>query len=127
MNKSTEYIKKWRHSLIGDKLLRYRERSNREWKKHRQTPKGRFNTYKQSAKTYHREFLLTFKQFMEYWQKPCFYCGSGIATIGLDRIDSLKGYLPDNIVACCAYCNKMKLNYNTDDFIEHCKVIANRF
>ena len=45
----------------------------------------------------------------------------------IDRIDSNKGYTKDNIVLCCFYINKMKNNLETKDFVEICKIIADRF
>lgn len=42
---------------------------------------------------------------------------------GIDRIDSLKGYEIDNCVPCCARCNRMKLDYNIDKFLDNVKLI----
>jgi hypothetical protein len=42
---------------------------------------------------------------------------------GLDRIDSKKGYLKDNVVPCCAKCNKAKSDMKYYEFIEHIKKI----
>lgn len=38
---------------------------------------------------------------------------------GIDRLDSLKGYIEDNCVACCGKCNKMKMDTNVTDFLNH--------
>ena len=45
----------------------------------------------------------------------CTYCKSSLNKngIGLDRLDSLKGYTKENCVACCYDCNKVKSNVLT--------------
>ena len=61
---------------------------------------------------------------------PCFYCGAeksnhkvtknckeGFDHNGIDRIDSSKGYTPDNVVPCCKICNKAKMDMDQKDFI----------
>ena len=87
------------------------------------SPVKKLNTYKNSAKRRKVEFELNMELFMQYWNKPCFYCGSEIKTIGLDRKDNNKGYVIGNIIPCCSRCNSMKSNMNTDDFINQCKQI----
>ena len=42
---------------------------------------------------------------------------------GIDRVDSSKGYLPNNVVACCTTCNRMKLDHSRNEFITHLKSI----
>lgn len=90
---------------------------------YRQTPKGKYETYKSNASKYRREFTLTFEQFMIFWQKQCYYCNCKIDTIGIDRLDSTKGYTLENIVPCCAEHNRMKLNFSLDEFILNCKKV----
>jgi hypothetical protein len=80
------------------------------------TPRGRYVTYKNGAKARNISFDLSFDQFMEFWQADCSYCGRPIPTIGLDRIDSSKGYELDNVVSCCARCNRMKMDSTTEDW-----------
>ncbi len=36
---------------------------------------------------------------------------------GIDRIDSSRGYEPDNCLPACGMCNTMKLDYSLDEFI----------
>lgn len=59
-----------------------------------------------------------------FWNKPCHYCGEEIVGIGIDRVNNKIGYQVDNIVPCCAWCNKMKLVATKEDFINHCKKIV---
>lgn len=100
--------------------------TKKRYKEWNQTKRGRFSRYKRSAKEKNIEFDLTFEQFITFWQKPCYYCGSPIKTIGLDRVDYNKGYEVKNLVPCCFTCNAMKSSiFNSkEDFIAHCKKIA---
>jgi len=93
----------------------------RQWQS---TPKGRYSQYKRSAKSKGTEFKLTFGQFVEYWNKPCHYCGLEIKEIGLDRVNNKIGYLFSNIVPCCEWCNKTKRHLDVDEFINRCKKVA---
>ena len=45
---------------------------------------------------------------------------------GIDRIDSSKGYIKSNVVACCSKCNIMKNVYSEKEFLNHVEQI-NRF
>jgi len=98
----------------------HREEKSAQWKKRYQTPPGKYIAYKSGARDRGIEFSLTKEEFTEFWQQPCFYCGGEIATIGLDRVDSAKGYEKGNVVPCCTTCNYMKLDHTLDEFIEHC-------
>lgn len=44
---------------------------------------------------------------------------------GIDRIDSSKGYYKENCVSCCTKCNRMKLDYDINDFLNHINNIFN--
>lgn len=74
-------------------------------------PKHRFNHAVSRAKYLNLEWTLTLEQHQLLLATgKCFYCpGLLPATgVGLDRIDHLRGYLPDNVVPCCASCNRLK-------------------
>jgi len=86
--------------------------------------KYKYYSYKSRAKTRGKEWKLSYNVFKELWQKSCYYCGSEIKTIGIDRVDNSKGYILNNIVPCCETCNKAKLCLSENDFIEHCKRIV---
>ena len=73
------------------------------------THKKRFYIYKHSATRKGIDFEISFEQFLEYWQKPCHYCGVTIETVGIDRVDNSIGYKLSNIVSCCTNCNSMKV------------------
>lgn len=95
-------------------------KTNAEW---RQTLNGRLLSYKRSAKQRDIPWFLTKDEFASFWKKPCYYCGDLISTIGLDRIDSSKGYTLQNIVPCCSQCNTIKLDYSQEEFITKIKKI----
>ncbi len=93
-------------------------------KKYAQTLNGKYIGYKKSARIRKFEFNLTKNQFASFWQKPCYYCGNSIETIGLDRVRNNEGYTMSNVVSCCDKCNKMKHILGKDDFLNHCKKVA---
>lgn len=83
-----------------------------------------------------KEFKLTLAQFKKLIHSNCYYCGAAPSTDnvwnksgkrkldkesikinGIDRIDSDKGYFLENCVPCCPQCNRMKLNYTTEEFL----------
>ena len=98
-----------------------------EVRKFNQSPKGKFLIYKRKAKERGFTFNISFGNFMFFWQKPCTYCGVLISTIGLDRIDSNKGYVEGNLASCCSFCNTMKRHYDVETFIEQCSKVVEHF
>ena len=88
-------------------------------KNYRMTLKYRLATYRHSGK----DFNLSEDEFALFWQKPGSYCGSEIATIGIDRVDSSIGYELNNCVSCCYRCNTMKNNQNIDQWYNEMKTI----
>lgn len=87
-------------------------------------PKKRYNNYREGARRRNLEFEITKKEFMEFWNKECVYCGDLIGGIGIDRIDSSKGYIKGNVVPCCGVCNRFKWGMGKDEFIQHCKKVS---
>ena len=88
------------------------------------TMRGRMSNYKCGASQRGIEWGLSEEEFLSYWKQPCYYCGSSIRTIGLDRVDNSKGYFVDNVVPCCTACNKMKVDMTQKDFLSHIRKIA---
>lgn len=86
---------------------------NSKW---RQTVNGRLLSYKVSAIKRKILWELTFIEFESFWQVPCYYCGSAIDTIGIDRKDNKLGYSINNCVSCCSKCNRMKMNLTINQF-----------
>ena len=81
------------------------------------SPKGKYSEYKKGARIRGHEFNLSFNEFKDFWQNDCTYCGSAIATIGLDRINPLAGYFIDNVVSCCSSCNTMKMCLQEEEWL----------
>ena len=109
------------------KTPKYKEYCRIKHQERKNTPKFRYYLYIKSAKERKLKFDLSFEEFMTFWQKPCYYCGDKIETIGLDRVDNKKGYSLDNIVSCCWECNIIKRDFSEKKFINKCKKIASRF
>ena len=95
--------------------------------KYRKNPVFMYKCYISNASHRNIKFILTYEQFLTFWQKPCFYCGNPIKTIGLDRINSLQEYSMDNVISCCQQCNLAKLDYTQQEFIDMCCKVANKF
>jgi hypothetical protein len=92
--------------------------------------------------SFQRKYLkneLTLDLLLEIYNKQngkCFYTGEYLQlarrnnsaySLSIDRIDSNKGYVRDNIVLCSSIANFMKQNYNIKDFLKACKQIADNF
>jgi hypothetical protein len=87
---------------------------------------------------------LSFDDFYNLSQKNCYYCNSKPATKynaiqktsseyqikeglfvynGLDRIDSNLGHIKENVVPCCVRCNRSKMDYTQEEFLNMIKNI----
>lgn len=92
---------------------------------------GRYQTYRQSAKNRDLQFDLTQDDFSSITKKPCNYCGEysdvyfNTPYSGIDRVDSAVGYIKNNVVPCCTMCNRMKLDYNINVWVDKMKKILN--
>ena len=92
-------------------------------RKYAAKPESRYAKYKASAAVRGFTWALTRDQFMKHWQADCTHCGSKIATIGLDRIDSGVPYQEDNVEPCCKICNRLKSDMLTVDWYAHLEKI----
>jgi len=98
-----------------------------------------FNMYKGKTKNKLKlEFELSKEEFKILTKKNCYYCNTEPKQVcftenrknkyiynGIDRIDSNKGYEINNVLPCCGFCNRMKLNHTLDAFKEQIKKIYN--
>ena len=92
------------------------------------------NTYKHHAKKTNREWLLTLEDCQEIFESNCYYCKSPPNNIkkssqgtinfignyyynGIDRVDNSVGYIKDNVVSCCKYCNYAKRDRSYQEFV----------
>ena len=101
-----------------------------------------FRTYVKDAKKRDIEFNLSLAEFVSFLERHCMYCGvepSNIQKVkrqhdngelmysGIDRIDSLRGYVADNCVPCCIVCNRAKRNMSHEAFVRWLKRVALNF
>lgn len=85
------------------------------------TPK--YHRYRQRAQAKNLAFEILQLEFIQITRQPCRICGS-TEHIGIDRINSAKGYTRDNVQPCCKHCNWMKRDLSMKEFIRHVKKIA---
>jgi len=119
------YYKRNRELLINranvwkENNLKRRLKNDKIYKK---SITGRYASYKSNAKVRGLVFELTLQEFKEMIEQDCHYCQD--PGYGIDRVDSGMGYIIGNVVSCCTMCNRMKLNYEIDEFIEQCRKIV---
>lgn len=77
------------------------------------------NNYIREDKKYNRgECTLTAQWVVDnIFNKPCHYCGeTDWLKIGCDRIDNSLPHTPDNVVPCCAECNRKRGTMGYEEF-----------
>ena len=96
-----------------------------------------YKMYKRKAEKRNKQFKLELDEFAKLIKSNCYYCNnepsqvleqqksSNIQIIynGIDRVDSSLGYLKENCVPCCKWCNFSKSNMSYDDWINHMEKI----
>lgn len=91
-----------------------------------------YNNYRGSAKSRNLEFTLNRELFQYLTQQNCYYCDRPPSSLsrrrkkdkledsylynGLDRINSHKGYIENNVVTCCQQCNLAKSDLTQEEF-----------
>ena len=113
------------------------ENSHRGW--YRNIRISWFNRYKTQAQIRNYEFTITIDHVADLMEKHNFKCAlskldisfpeqgtvnDGSMRASIDRIDSSKGYTPDNIQIITKKINMMKQQYSQEEFIEMCKLVA---
>ena len=87
--------------------------------------KTMFQDYQASAKIRSIKFDISYALFKQLTQNDCFYCDSPpeirvrkftAKANGVDRIDSSKGYEPNNVRSCCKICNLAKNDLTDEEF-----------
>lgn len=91
-----------------------------------------FREYEKAAERRNKEFDLALDTFHTIITQNCLYCGQAPTPIlrkklakdsqdfkclGIDRLDSSKGYIEGNVVPCCPTCNFMKQQLGYEEFI----------
>lgn len=96
-----------------------------------------YASYKARAKRKGFIFDLTFDYFCILTAQECYYCGAlpyqhhrsntpEFVYSGIDRVDSTKGYISNNVVACCGKCNYAKGTMSMDEFIRWARSIVEK-
>ena len=116
---SRDYVIEKQKTYYQDHKETIRNRLN----KHYWTLNGQYHEYKKHAKKRKIEFNLTQNDCTAFYNTNCHYCGDSLNGIGIDRVDSSKGYSLGNVVPCCSKCNFMKHVLTTDEFLTHIKKI----
>ncbi len=109
---------------------------NPAWKGFKEIPYNWFSKYfKRRGKKYKRTGDITIEQVYDIWIKqdkkciltkiPIGFCDDGNGhTCSIDRRDSLKEYIIDNIQLVHKDVNRMKNNFDENYFINMCKLIS---
>ena len=107
---------------------RTRERRNYCFER-KLNPERHFREYSSSAIKKNVQFNLTLEEFSEIVSKPCYYCKKYDETevLGIDRIDSFKGYVTGNVLPACELCNTMKKQLTMKEFADHIHLLYNQF
>jgi hypothetical protein len=79
---------------------------------------SQYHSYIKTSKKRNIEFLLSKDECQIFYNTTCFYCGDKYKGLGIDRIDSFKGYEIGNVRACCKFCNFMKHTSTEKEFYE---------
>jgi hypothetical protein len=93
-----------------------------------------FGMYQRRARENELEWGLSYDQFKSLTSSPCFYTGAApsqehkisVHTYiynGIDRLDSSRGYTPENCVPCHKDVNFMKRELSYDEFLNKIKAI----
>lgn len=61
---------------------------------------------------------------LELWSGNCYLCGRSPA-FGIDRVNPMRNYTPDNCKSCCTLCNYMKKDWFEKVFLAHITRIYN--
>ena len=91
-------------------------------KKYTHTINCRYTCLKSKAKQRSLQVTLTFQEYeLLIVDQNCHYCEGPLPAVGhgLDRIDSNQGYTTDNVVPCCARCNKVLLDMPKQEAYAH--------
>lgn len=100
----------------------------RERRKNHPTHGRVLSYYKRNAKLRNVPWNISVEDFTSLISGDCFYCGkppkkrtladNEICFNGIDRVDSKRGYEPNNVVSCCDRCNWAKNDMSFEEFFE---------
>lgn len=103
--------------------------------------KNSWSHFLRQCKVRKKENQITYEQWLELSEQPCFYCGEEYSNTkslghrrqilwhcnGIDRVDSNGPYSEENCVPCCQWCNSGKKEQTPEEFIDRCKRVAQMF
>ena len=80
--------------------------------------KVKLQEYKCRAKSKNIEWKISKSHALSLFNTQCYYCNDLCQMNGIDRLDNSKGYVKENVAACCAMCNMMKATHTVAEFID---------
>lgn len=112
--------------------------NNKSRAKQNSTIQGRAVIFLRNAKkaaiNRKQEFSLTVEDIVEFWNKQnkiCAYSGLEMTleagksnTVSIERINSKVGYTKENTILVCQMVNRMKSDFEFEDFYNMCKNIT---
>lgn len=112
LRRNAENMKKWREN--NPEKVKEANESNIK------NIKYAYQSYIHKCQTHKTNFELTYEQFAEMVIMPCYYCNiiQDKGFNGIDRMDSMQGYILNNCVSCCIVCNRLKGAVDNDTFIK---------
>jgi len=90
-----------------------------------------YSQYRGNARQRGHSFNLSKEEFFSLVFKDCYYCsspptlstfnkrGSNVIYTGVDRLNNLEGYIYENCVPCCKWCNIAKKSLTKQEFLEN--------
>lgn len=136
-NENLDVQKNWslhmekKHHYVCKPCLNLKVKQRSKYKNARKTKKikkiyslklsRKITNFMMDAKKRKKELELNYEEIGLIMQMPCNYCGAKESYNGLDRFDNSKGYLKNNVVPCCAICNRAKNSLTAEEYIQHCK------
>lgn len=140
--KSYEFF--FKHHLTSDGFHSWcksccTEGNNKSRAKQNSTIEGRAKIFLQNARKSaakrNQEFLLSIEDVVNFWKQQneiCAYSGrkmtldaGKLETVSIERIDSSIGYTKDNTILVCQAINRMKSDFEFNDFYNLCSDVAN--
>ena len=135
--KIKEYNKNYNKTKQGKKLHRMRckryydkdpIKQQQRMKTLATKPQRQYTYIKRRARVAGIIFDITFEEFLQIRSTGiCHYCKNELSPTApnIDRLDSTKGYVKDNCVACCLRCNTIKRDLLTpEELIMYHKVLS---
>lgn len=100
---------------------RSRIRSKKKANEHRHSFASRLRLIRGASKRRGIEWGFDDREDLrDLYDTPCHYCGGEVIhRLGIDRLDSDRGYVPGNVVQCCGICNSMKATHSVDEWVAH--------